>query len=311
MRANLRLVEFSEYISPDGERYYFDARRVKGAMSFLGDGMPPIEYISQRGPFQHGETIYDYRLNPRVIQFVHYSRGKDRHRYWDKRSEIMNLLRPNRQTAGNFSLGTLRKYMIDGTLRDIDVMIEQGPLFESMNSGRWDEFGFLETLRFIAPDPTFYDPSQGTLTWALGIAQTDIEFPIEFPIDFSESLISGETNTITYLGTWLSYPEIVITGPISGFNIENTDTGKYIQLNYLIQAGETVTISLAYGNKTVSSDVRGNIIGAVTTDSDLSEFAIVPDPEASGGVNTFEVNGASADNNTQVVLNYYTRYIGI
>lgn len=311
MRANTRLVEFSEYIAPDGEIYYFDGREHKFAMSFLGDGMPPIEYITQRGPFQHGDTIYDYRLNPRVIQFAHYTRAKDRHRYWDRRGEIMNLLRPNRQTSGDFQLGTLRKYMIDGTLRDIDVMIEQGPLFQSMDLNKWDEFGFMETLRFVAPDPTFYDPSQGTLTWGLGIAQTELEFPITFPIEFSESLIQGETNTITYVGTWLSYPEIVITGPISGFNIENTDTGKMIQLNYAIQAGEIVTISLEYGNKTVESDIQGNIIGVVSTDSDLAEFAIVPDPEASGGVNNLEVNGASADNDTQIVLNYYTRYIGI
>lgn len=311
MRTSRRLVEFSEYIAPDGERYYFDTRDSKFAMSFMGDGMPPIEYISQRGPFQHGETIYDYRLNPRVIQFTHYSGAKDRHRYWDKRADIMNLLRPNRQSTGSFDLGTLRKYMIDGTIRDIDVMIEQGPLFKSMDSDKWDEFGFMETLRFIAPDPTFYDPALGTLTWSLGLVQVELEFPITFPIEFSESLIDGETNTITYIGTWLSYPTIVITGPISGFNIENVDTGKMIQLNYAIQSGEIVTISLEYGNKTVESDIQGNIIGVVSTDSDLAEFAIVSDPEAADGVNNLEVNGASADSNTEIVLSYYTRYIGI
>ena len=311
MRASRRLVEFSEYISPDGERYYFDTRESKFAMSFMGDGMPPIEYISQRGPFQHGETIYDYRLNPRVIQFAHYSGAKDRHRYWDKRADVLNLLRPNRQSAGSFDLGTLRKYMIDGTIRDIDVMIERGPLFKSMDLNKWDEFGFMETLRFVAPDPTFYDPALDTLTWSLGIVQVELEFPITFPIEFSESLIQGETNTITYDGTWLSYPTIVITGPISGFNIENVDTGKMIQLNYAIQAGEIVTISLEYGNKTVESDIQGNIIGVVSTDSDLAEFAIVSDPEAAGGVNNLEVNGASADNDTEIVLSYFTRYIGI
>ena len=88
---------------------------------------------------------------------------------------------------------------------------------------KWDEFGFLETLRFVAPDPTFYDPAQWSLNWSLGIVQTELEFPITFPIEFSESLIQAATNTITYDGTWLNYPMIVITGPISGFNIENTD----------------------------------------------------------------------------------------
>ena len=81
----------------------------------------------------------------------------------------------------------------------------------------------------------------------------------------------------------------------------------------MISAGETVTINLAYGNKSVTSDIAGNLIGALKDDGeDLVGFYLAPDPEASGGVNALNVVGASAIvGTTSVEIAYYTRYIGI
>lgn len=304
------LTEFTEYHSPDGLIYRFDDID-QFLVSETGYGMPDISYISQRGPFQHGNTIYDYRLDPRVIQLVHRRNACSRTDYWANRANILNLLRPNRQSFGSFDLGTLRKIFTDGSMRDIDVIIEQGPAFEARNPDQWDEWSFTETLRFIAPYPPFYDPTLKTVTWASGVAITEIEFPITFPITFSASLLSSSGNNITYDGTWLSYPTIEITGPIGGFKITNDTTGEFIQLNYTLAAGEVVTISLEFGNKTVENAAGDNLIGTVTTDSSLATFHIAPDPEAAGGVNSFSVAGAGVNDDTQVVLSYYEFYIGI
>lgn len=197
----------------------------------------------------------------------------------------------------------------DGTSRDIDVFISSGPIFASP-TGHWDEWGFTEALRFIAPDPTFYNPTLQTVTWSLDPGQTELEFPITFPIEFTFTGID-QTNSVSYTGTWPSFPGIVITGPLYGFKIENTDTQEIIELNHVIDAGEVVTITLDYGNKTVVSSTLGNIIGTVTLDSDLATFHIAPDPQAASGTNHFHLTGTGADANTQVVLSYYTRYIGI
>jgi hypothetical protein len=83
-------------------------------------------------------------------------------------------------------------------------------------------------------------------------------------------------------------------------------------LLYNISGGETVTISLPYGNKTVTNQTGVNLGGTVTDDSDLADFAVEPDPTAPGGLNTFRVIGGSAIvGATSVSLSFFTRFIGI
>lgn len=310
-------MELDYYISPDGVSYQFDTGNGKLLMSFTGDGMPPIEYIRQKGPFQHGETLLDYRLAARVIQYVHRRKGCSRYEYWDNRADLINWLRPNRQAPGQFDLGKLRKILPDGSKRDIDVMIQQGPAFAPRQSDVWDEWAFTESLQFIASDPTFYDPDADEVIWSISIllgkiyysasALTDLAYPYFYGAD----IISGSA-TVTYLGTWLSYPTFELTGPLNQPFVENVTTGEHIQLAYDIAAGETVTISLPYGNKTVTNNFGANLIGTVTSDSDLATFHLAPDPEAAGGVNLFNASGGGGlAGVTQIRMWWYVRYIGI
>lgn len=309
---NRKYYEFTEYRSPDGQTYRFRSFD-KFLMSETGYGMPAISYISQRGPNQHGETIYDYRLEPRTIQIVHDRTNCTREDYWDSRSDILNFLRPNRQTIGQFGLGRLLKKLPRGEQRAIDVTIQEGPSFDKAVSGEWDFTNIYDTIRFFAPDPTFYDPTQNCVEFVLAYANHLI-FPFSFDgVDmvFASGVISSSID-ITYTGTWLSYPSIEVNGPFSGVEIRNETTGEKIRMNYLVSSGETVTITLAYGNKTVTSSTGTNLIGTVTSDSDLATFHIEPEPGASGGINTFSVNATGASVGvSSVEIAYYTRYIGI
>ena len=73
-----------------------------------------------------------------------------------------------------------------------------------------------------------------------------------------------------------------------------------------------VTITTEYGNKTITNEDGDNLIGTLTTDSDLATFHVAPDPVAPDGENVFRVQGAGADSSaTNMVVKYYTRYIGI
>jgi hypothetical protein len=256
--------------------------------------MPPLKHIDQTGPFQHGKTIYDYRLEPRIIQLVFRENAQNRQGYWDVRANILNFLRINRQSTTGFNLGTLRKITPNGAKRDINVIVEQGPEFRAREVGRWDEWSILETVRFIAPDPTFYDPAVVSATHVAGGGAI---------ADFA----------ITYPGTWLAYPSIVVTGPIDDLVITNVETGEVLDLTgYILAAGRTITFDLTFGQKTVTESVAGNIIGFLTDDSDLTTFHLATDPEVAGGLNTIEVAGSAINNGvTSVQFDYYTRYIGI
>lgn len=288
-----RPIEFTEYRSPDGKLFKFDELD-RFLISEEGYGMPGVKYIDQTGPFQHGKTIYDYRLEPRVIQLAFRSNARGRNDYWLLRREIIDSLRPNRQRVWSFKLGTLRKTMPDATKFDIDCMIEQGPSFRGREVGSWDEWSVMETIRFICPDPTFYSPDA---------------------IDVTSTASGGAIpdTVITYTGTWMSFPKITLFGPLNDPVITNLETGEFLDMNgYNIASGDNVEFDLAFGRKTVISSADGNVIGMLSDDSALATFRIASDPEATSGVNTINVVGTNISNGTtKVNIKYMNRYIGI
>lgn len=312
--SNGSQIEFDYYITPDGLTYSFHDNRlapdsVRFLMTSSDQGMPGLSLIQQRGPFQHGVTVLDYRLSPREIVLVHRRRACDREGYWDIRADILNHLRPNRQAAGQFLPGVLRKVLPGGAYRDIDVYASAGPRFEPRSLDRWDEAAFIETLRFFAPDPTFYDPSVVQTDVAVGFCD-NLVFPFQFPFAFCGGGLI-QTDTITYSGTWLSLPTIRVQGPARGALIRNLTTGEKIEFTRSIPAGLTVTADLRYGYKTLTDSSGGDWSGSLTDDSDLATFHIAPDPEAPGGVNVLSALVSGFTSDTSMSMSFYTRYIGI
>lgn len=307
-----RVAEFTEYIAPDGKIYPMETGD-RFVISEEGLGLPITEYKTQRGPFQHGSTVYDYRLGERTIQLVLRQDACNRFDYWVNRIDLVNAVRPNRTIDGAFSAGVLRKKFPDGSIRDIKVVIQSGPVFVPNSQSYYDMFGFTETLQFVAHDPTFYDPLSRSVLWEDLVdttALTDLIFPITFPITLG-SIAFAARKTITYTGNWLAFPKITVTGPQNGFTIINETTGEFIELLYDIADGEVVTIDLPYGNKTVKNNAGTDLQGVISTDSDIASFHVAPDPEAPNGINTFKVESTGVSGNSRVLLEYNTRYIGL
>jgi len=339
--------EFTYYIPPDvtvnddgtidnddwRDKVYEFKSGDRFLMSFTGMGMPPLEYIEQQGPNQHGKTMLGYRLQPRLIQLVHRRHAAScggREGYWTARHDLLNRIRPNRQNANTFGMGRLRKRLPGGLLRDIDVLIDRGPAFAARDLDAWDEWAFTETIRFYAPDPTFYDPELQEVTWS---TETDGDLAVEediifysaaypdhwvLPFVFGSSVIDDST-TLEYTAgtgqsepTWHSFPVIEITGPLVQPRIENTTTEETIELGYTISGGEVVTIDLSYGNKTVTNAAGTNLIGTVTPESNLATFHLGVDPEAPDAVNTINVTGSGGiSGTTQITMKWRWRFIGI
>ncbi len=302
---------FLTYISPQGRQHPLHTPHEFGrwVVSFSGFGTPPIQYITQRGPFQHGETVKDFFLRPRVIQLLIRQEFCSRTAWWAGRATLLDDIRPNRQLTATATLpGQLRLVETDGTVRDLNVFISEGPRFEPRIPTQWDEHAVQEVLRFIAHDPVAFDPTQVTAAVSLGVA-ANLVFPITFPIQFGSGLVDSTLN-INYQGTWLELPVITIVGPIEDFRIDNNATGEHVELTVDIGAGRTVTIDLREGFKTVVDDLGNNLIGTVTSDSDLATFHLAPDPEATDGLNVIRVRGTNPTGGTSVTLAYFNRYFG-
>lgn len=175
-----KMVEWDSYISPDDIEYEFDNRVTRWLISETGWGTPPIDYITQRGPFQDGETVKDFFLAPRLIRLLVRNLYCNRTDYWAGRGDLLDQIRPNRQSSlGGVDPGHLRKYQPDGTIRQIDVFIREGPQFEPAQRNTWDHFSFQEMLHFVAYNPVIYDPASKSSTFSESDSG-ELEFPAKF-----------------------------------------------------------------------------------------------------------------------------------
>lgn len=309
-----QLVEFDEYITPDGVVYDLDDHDTRFIISGLTNtGMPTISYVTQRGPFQDGETVDSFVLERRVMQMAIRQQYRNRDEYWSGRNDLLNALRPTRQDPSQaFQMGTLKKYRTDGSIRCIDVVIERGPSMRPVdNVGSWDEWAIQEGISFVAFDPTFYDPTFQAVGFSFS-ALTDLVFPITFPITWGGSTIDTTTVEV-YDGTYAAFPVLTIVGPLTSPILTNSTTGEYIELSYAIPIGRTVTIDLRNGVKRAYDDLGTNLTNNITPASDLSLFHIEPEgPLAVGGSNSLRLQGSNAlPGATEVTVVYRNRYIGI
>ncbi len=301
------LAEFHEYITPDSVTYDLAviSKRGRWVISSEGWGFPSTRHLTERDPLGDLERMRVWYLNPRTISLVLRQDFQNRISYWTGRGDLLDAFRPNRGAEG-----TLRRYLPDGSIRDLAVRLDRGPAFTPRSPSSWDQRGFAELIRFIAPEPWVTDPIQRSVTFSLA-ALNNLVFPITFPITFGSSLLNDIEN-LTYNGTWDSFPQIVITGPLNAPIITNDTTGLAVALTYNIPTGRVVTIDLAYGVKTVADDLGVNLIGTVTSVSDLGNWHLTPAPRAVGGVNVIRVQGSQAVAGVSgIALNYFDRYIGI
>lgn len=290
------IVERLTYFTPDNVEFMLSSPWY--VIQEDGFGMPPLEFVTQRGPFQHGETVKGVWLRPRIIQLLVRREACSRSEYWDLRAALINTLRTNR--TSNHTPGRLRKYLANGQVRELFAYPSEGPGFPSHDPNEWQQFSVQDTIRFTCYDPVARDPNIKTLVYAssgaVGI------FPLTFPITIASF---GTSGPITYLGNWDTYPTITINGPVTGPFIRNLTTGEVISLNYTVPSARSVTINLEYGRKTVTLDDGTNLVGYVTADSDLGAFHLQP------GSNNLQIYASGTSAISSVILSWYDRYIGV
>jgi len=94
-------------------------------------------------------------------------------------------------------------------------------------------------------------------------------------------VITSYQNTMTVSGNKAVHPKLVFkrsggtTAKVAW--VKNERTGQVLYCNYGLADGETLTIDLREGYKTVRSSTWGNVIGrAILRNSDLGDFRLLP-----------------------------------
>jgi hypothetical protein len=81
--------------------------------------------------------------------------------------------------------------------------------------------------------------------------------------------------TITNPGSASTWPVLIFVGPGPLYQLINYTTGKRIDFNLTLLAGETVTLDLRQGVKTLTSNFRGNLMASILP-GDLTTWCLAP-----------------------------------
>lgn len=267
-------------------------------VSFDGLGMPPVRRLTQRGPLQDGDSDVGFRLDPRIVRMLVTGYGANDTALAARRAELLGFLRP-----GSDSI-KLRWIQADGTQRQIDTHYA-GAL--SLPSTDWRLAHHNMAFELRAADPTFYDPVGASVQFAQTGGGTAFPVPIVFPLTFGASdLDVAEAVTLAGDNAWITYPTIIVTGPVADLVITNTTIGEKLDFTgFSLGSGDVLTIDLRYGAKTVTEDDGTNRIDELTTDSNLATWRLVP------GINSITATGGSVSSVTKIALQFNQRYIGV
>lgn len=283
---------------------YYD---LTGALAYLesddGFGLPGVTRITERGPLQNGVSDLGFRLQPRNVNLVLVKPEACPNTWRALRQRFLEAFKPSDLPLN------MRWEFGDGSRRQIDMHFTGGLSLPWTVADRVRP-SLRDVVQLYAPDPTWYDPTENSVTWTLAL-QDELSFPIEFPISFGSDAIS-ESVEVTYPGTWLAFPIVTFTGPIVAPRIQNITTGEKLELSYTVSAGESVIIDTREGYKTVTNNSGVNLISYLSSDSDLATFHIAADPEAEDGVNILFAAGTEAIfGQTSIRAEWNDRYIGI
>lgn len=94
---------------------------------------------------------------------------------------------------------------------------------------------------------------------------------------FAGTAVAPGVTTVTNPGSSEAYPVFRITGPGTLRGLVNLTTGQEILFDALsVATGETVTVDLRPGRKTVRSSIRGSLLFSVLAGSELASWALLP-----------------------------------
>lgn len=262
----------------------------------LGDGtrgLRSVEYEMTSAKYAgiDGETVLALRATagqPTLGVLVYADTEDD---FRDRARWLRWLMRPK---AG---LGTLTVRNASGEARSLDCYCIAG--LEGDESSAMDGSWWALALKFFAPDPWWRGEAQ-TVTYGLGTPGTFFPF---FPLSLPASTVAGSFSVDLSMADAPSFPLWTVTGPGSSLVLTNTTTGKVIQVNTTLSAGQSLTIDTRPGQQSVRRNDGTNLMGSLATDPAL--WPLVED------VNAVTVTLTGATSASAVSCTYAPRYAGI
>jgi len=296
-------------IRRDSKEYNFNTSSFNASMDYpvylvgtVNFGMAPVTRITQRGPFQNGDTDVDFRINPRVMNIPIVVPASSYPEMMQKRSDLMKVFKPGNDVV------TFRMTWNDGVNgfqeRSIDGRVVGGLQFDTNST----EYTIRTVVQMRCADPTWYDETSSYYVLTSATWGDPTPIPRLYPVTYGTNQNSGnKITTFTYEGSWNAYPVLVLNGDLNAIVITDT-LGHEIRIDGAISYPNVWTITLG-DNITVVDQNGVNKFEYLNINSDLVRWAIyaasgtVPD-----GVNTISV---SASGTGSITMDFFPRYVGV
>lgn len=291
------MAELFYYTDPNLIQYLINDSSGTFFLEEDGFGLDGLEVIGERTPYQHGVAEKGMYLPPRELLLSIGVLAASASAFQTLDDGLLRNLSPFKDED---SLGTLRRVTHDGRTRDIDCWLA------GYSKGSKDKDGPLyaaRLLRFYAPDPFFYDPTEYSESLVLPAAG-GISFPLSFPVSILQTDIDGRVypNNAGDVRTW---PKVRITGPADDPTIENETTGKTVAITQTQDANDYIEIDMAEGTVVFWDNSGGTLTSILENISAASEFWALE-----RGVNTIHITADNAATGT-VTLSWYNRYASV
>lgn len=261
--------------SDDNEEQLGDtANRVVSRYSGLG--MAPIERFLQAIPFEHQQKHLGMRFRSRIVQLLINDRRTTAAAQQAVADTLQDRLNPDKGE------GKLKILLDDGTERRLDCMVIAGPELSQENRlGTGALRSYL--VRFEVENPFLYEPTQKTES-----DNFDGATPADIPCSNA--------------GNMGAFPVITIAGPVTHPLIALVETGEFIDLDYTIGEGSTVTIDCAPDKKTSKLQDGTNLAGYVSKTSAYFDLE--------RGTNTVQIS-ADAGSSGLCTVKWYSQFTGL
>lgn len=254
---------------------------------------PSVRSTAYDKPGEDGGVLAGLWWGQRAISITGQVEGTSSTEHETNRRSLQAACAVTRDTFGYPTLGLLEFTTLSGDQYEVEVGVVsfKNPMSELTVSD------FM--IGLLAPDHRLYKVgtlSSGGITRPAGGGAL---YPVIYPVTYGAS--SGGTASVNNTGNISVYPKLTLTGQLTNPHILNVTTGKLIQLNRTIAAGETVVIDM--GNKTITLNGASSLLTTKTSDSVWWE--LVP------GVNTINFNTGSSSDTGTLEVTWQNALIGI
>jgi len=272
---------------------------VTGAINW---GIAPVTRITQRGPFQDGDSDIDYRINPRVINLPIVIPGTTYEQQVSNRENLIQMFKPGNDTA------TLRHKINEDTFYEIARSIDVKIAGATMDSSQMD-FNVRAVIQLRADDPTWYNSTQNVQKITYTQFGTPTPYPKPYPVPYGAGSVDNFIS-VAYTGTVVAYPILQCIGPLTNLTIVD-GAGRIIAFTTSISAGDTWTVDLRYGRKTIVDQNGVSKFQYLSIQSDIINWGLYPDPTFDAGLQYISVSATGTTSVSEVYMYWYDRYFGI